>query len=158
MTDDTAPLQNATGAWIEGWCATSANALLSLWDNTDEKAIYRAAERVEPFIGGNAVTHYVQSVCTMFKPIQHRVEDPTYRRLSEDIGSVFYTLNWMFTDKNGPMGGTCRVTALWRKVDEDWRIFHYAEAPLAPLLELQAFYEEVAADGLDAIPSRGLQE
>lgn len=158
MTVDTPPLQDATTAWVESWCANNADAILSLWDGTDAQAIYRPAERVEPLIGSSAVAQYVQSVCTMFKPIQHRAVNPVYRRLSENVGSVFYTLNWMFTNKSGPMGGTCRVTALWRKVDEDWRMFHYAEAPLAPLLDLQSFYEDVAEEGLNAIPKRSLHK
>lgn len=158
MTEDATSLQNATKTWIKSWCAHNADALLSLWDGADQQAIYRPAERVDPLIGSNAVAQYVRSACTMFKPIQHRAVNPVYRQLSENIGSVFYTLNWMFTDKSGPIGGTCRVTALWRRVDENWRIFHYAEAPLAPLLELQGFYEEIAQDGLEAIPIRGVQE
>jgi hypothetical protein len=39
-----------------------------------------------------------------------------------------------------------------------WRVFHYAEAPLAPLLELQAFYEAIAADGLDNMPTRSFHQ
>lgn len=154
MTGNTTRIEHATQAWIRGWCARDHKTLLALWDIADDQAVYRPAERVEPLIGNEPVTTYVSAICTTFNPVQHRAIEPVYRRLSDKTGLAFYTLNWMFSDQRGPIGGTCRVTALWRQTGDAWRLFHYAEAPLAPLLELQEFYEDVAAEGLDAIPTR----
>lgn len=151
---ETEPFELATTAWTQGWCARDHEALLALWHRDDTEAVYLPAERTDPLTGNREISEYLQTACTSFKLIRHEAVDPIFRRLSSDVGSVFYTLNWMFADRKGPIGGTCRVTALWRQTDEAWHLFHYAEAPLAPLLELQEFYEAVAADGLDKIPPR----
>ena len=154
MSDDTAPIDAAVTAWVTAWSDLDSDSILSLWDDDDDLATYLPAESVDPLVGSGDVRDYVNSVCTHFDQVRHRSESPVYRRLSEDIGLAFYTLAWMFTDNRGPIGGTCRVTAVWRRHGEAWRLFHYAEAPLAPLLELQTFYESVASEGLDAIPAR----
>jgi len=154
VSDSSAAIENATHQWVEGWCTRNSQALISLWNRDDQEAIYRPAERVDPLIGCEAVSEYVQNVCETFSLVRHRIERPVYRRLSSDVGMAFYSLDWAFSDNRGPIGGSCRVTALWRLTDTDWRLFHYAEAPLAPLLELQEFYERIASEGLGAIPKR----
>lgn len=154
MSSEAIELQAVTQKWVESWSTRDARALLTLWDLDDDRAIYQPSERVEQFVGSNAVSRYIQNRCGAFRDIRYQPETPLYRQLTENIGSVFYTLKWMVMDESGPLGGTCRTTSLWRRTDQGWKIFHYAEAPVAPLLELQAFYEEVAADGLEAIPTR----
>ncbi|MBT4739893.1 MAG: SnoaL-like domain-containing protein [Rhodospirillaceae bacterium] len=154
MSANTGPIETAVTAWVTAWSELDSKKLLNLWDNTDDQATYLPAERVDPLIGNSSVSGYVNSLCTHFDQVRHRAEDAVYRRLSEDTGLAFYTLAWMFSDARGPIGGTCRVTAVWRQHGNLWRLFHYAEAPLAPLLELKNFYESVASEGLDAIPVR----
>jgi ketosteroid isomerase-like protein len=154
VSGDTSPVEAAVTAWTGAWSERKSARVLNLWDDVDDQATYLPAERIEPLIGISAVTDYVKTVCYLFGDIRHRPESPIYRRLSEDTGMAFYSLAWMFSDNRGPIGGTCRVTALWRRRNDEWRLFHYAEAPLAPLLELRDFYEAVAAEGLDAIRPR----
>ncbi|NKB44580.1 MAG: hypothetical protein GKS03_09920 [Alphaproteobacteria bacterium] len=154
MSDDTRSIEAAVAGWAAAWSDPNLKNILNFWDRSDDQATYRPAERTDPLIGFEAVSEYVNTVCTLFDQVRHRIEDPVYRRLSEDTGMAFYTLAWMFADNRGPIGGTCRVTAVWRQHENRWRLFHYAEAPLAPLLELQTFYQEVASEGLDAIPIR----
>lgn len=154
MTADTALIRDATERWSEGWRSRESDKLLSLWDHTDAQAIYLSANHINPLVTSASISAYIQNTCANFEIIRHQPIDPIYRRLSESTASVFYVLNWLFQDHHGAIGGSCRVTTLWRMTDEAWRMFHYAEAPLAPLLELQTFYEEIAADGLDAIPLR----
>lgn len=154
-------LELAVEAWTAAWSNRDTKTILSLWDEQDPQSSYLPAERHAPLIGGIAVTAYVETTCTRFSTIQHRAEGVLTRRLSASIGLAFYELSWVFTDDrgpfSGPLGGTCRVTAVWRNRENQWHLFHYAEAPLAPLLELQGYYESVAADGLDAIPLRGMR-
>lgn len=154
MTQDTGPISDALSMWEGAWSAQDPSAILSLWDHADGAATYLPAERMTPLVGATAVADYVNSACRLFDQIQHRIESPVFRRLSADTGLAFYALAWMFKDHKGPIGGTCRVTSVWRRTKDVWRLIHYAEAPLAPLLELQAFYESVAAQGLDSIPAR----
>ncbi|MEQ8508130.1 MAG: nuclear transport factor 2 family protein [Rhodospirillaceae bacterium] len=156
MTHQTETPELALNAWIKAWTNRDTETILSLWDEQDAQSSYLPAERHAPLIGSVAVMEYVETTCEHFSTVLHRAEGILTRSLSPAIGLSFYELNWMLADDRGPMGGTCRVTAIWRNRENQWRLFHYAEAPLAPLLELQAYYESVAADGLDAIPQRGI--
>ncbi len=157
MNSEAATIESALDAWTAAWSNRDTKTIVSLWDQQDAQSSYLPAERHDPLIGGIAVTAYVRTTCTLFSTVQHWAEGILTRRLSPSIGLSFYQLNWMCADDRGPIGGTCRVTAIWRNREDLWHLFYYAEAPLAPLLELQAYYESVAADGLDAIPQRGMQ-
>ena len=101
-------------------------------------------------MGVGSVEKYIDALCGMFGEVRHRPGKVIVKRLSEDIGLAFYVLDWAVADARGPIGGQCRVTAVWKKQDERWTLTHYAEAPLAPLVELKEFYQHVAAEGLPA--------
>jgi hypothetical protein len=127
---------------------------LALWDKADQQSWYLPADSVDAHIG-TAIIGVIQRRCIRLRAAVYEPQNIQVRSLSPDVGSAFFELNWMRSyDGKAPMGGRVRVTMVMRLVDEVWRVFHYAEAPLAPLLELQAFYERVAAQGLDAIPRR----
>jgi ketosteroid isomerase-like protein len=154
VTKGSGPIEALLSKWSWAWSNRDPQAILSLWDNSDVEATYLPAERHDPLIGLTAVSDYVNSMCAVHDQVQHRIKSPICRLLSNKTGLAFYSLDWMVRDKRGPIGGTYRVTAVWHKSNGRWRLFHYAEAPLAPLLELQSFYESVAAEGLKAIPAR----
>jgi ketosteroid isomerase-like protein len=154
VTQGSESIEALLSEWAQAWSNRDADTILNLWDGDDVEATYLPAERHDPLIGLTAVSDYVNLVCTGFDQVQHRVETPICKLLSDKTGLAFYTLTWMARDQRGPIGGTCRVTAVCHKNKGHWRLFHYAEAPLAPLLELQSFYESVAAQGLDAMPTR----
>lgn len=154
MSQGSGPIEALLSEWAQAWSNRDSSTILRLWDGGDADATYLPAERHEPLIGLTAISDYVKSVCTGFDQVQHRIENPIYKLLSDNTGLAFYSLAWMFRDKRGPIGGTCRVTSVCRKTEGHWQVFHYAEAPLAPLLELQCFYESVATKGLNAMPTR----
>ncbi|MDX2142651.1 MAG: nuclear transport factor 2 family protein [Rhodospirillaceae bacterium] len=152
---DTAPLEATLAAWAAAWRSASPTQVLALWDKADRAAWYLPADSIDPYIGA-AVVGYVQRRCVAARTIGYRVRDAHLRRLHPDLGLAFFTLDWSQTtpDHPVPVGGSLRVTLLMRRTPEGWRVFHYAEAPLAPLLELQAFYEKVAAEGFAGMPRR----
>ena len=154
MTEGLAPVDRAVETWTSAWSARDIETVLSLWDAEDDAASYLPAERSAPLIGIDAVRAYADSLVGLFEKVRHRPEQILTRQISPSAGLAFYTLSWMVTDKRGPIGGTCRVTSVWRNRDGLWRCCHYAEAPLAPLLELQGYYETIAEDGLGAISRR----
>ena len=52
-----------------------------------------------------------------------------------------------------PVGGDLRVTAVFRKTPAGWRLFHYVEAPLAPIIYVRRLYQgQVDADFLATAP------
>ena len=145
----------AVTAFCAAWSARDPAALLALWDRDDAAAIYLPAGNAAPLVGAPAIEGYIRAGCGMARVLM-RAEAVHARQLAADLGLAYFPLAWAMQDKPArkAIGGRVRATMLLRRSGGAWRIFHYAEAPLAPLLTLQAFYEAVAADGLEAIPIR----
>jgi len=159
MTAETAPLADLLAAWAAAWRARVAGRIIALWDKADAESFYLPAGSVEAY-RGTAVVGLVQRRCLTAAEIGYRPHGLHLRRLAPELGLAFFQLDWAERAQDPAqgritrVGGRVRVSMLMRPKDDAWRIFHYAEAPLAPLLELQAYYEAVAADGLDKIPAR----
>ncbi len=150
-------LTDFISAWSAAWESCSAAQILALWDKADQHSWYLPADSVDPHVG-TAIVGVIQRRCVGLRASSYKPDNIQARLLSTDVASVFFELNWMRTyDGKTPRGGRVRVTMILRVIEGAWRVFHYAEAPLAPLLELQAFYERVAAQGLDAIPRRAYE-
>ena len=159
MTDSSADVQAVISAWASAWQERSATRLIALWDRTDPDGWFLPAGSVEPYIGP-AIIGYLQRKCIGATTLGYQPGALHIRLIANDLALCFFALDWS-QDSQDPatgtpqtLGGQVRVTVILRRRDAAWRLFHYAEAPLAPLLELQAFYESVAADGLEAIPTR----
>jgi hypothetical protein len=150
---DAAPLGDLVAAWAAAWESRVAARIIALWDKADAESYYLPAGSVEAY-QGPAVVGLVQRRCLAAAEIGYRPRGLHIRLLNPDLGLAFFQLDWSERGQAGRLGGRVRVSMLMRRKSEGWRMFHYAEAPLAPLLELQAFYEAVAADGLDRIPPR----
>jgi ketosteroid isomerase-like protein len=152
---DTAPLETAVAAWAAAWRNASAGQVAALWDRADSSAWFLTSDGVEPFVGA-AVIGAIQRRCVSSHRIDYDVSGLHLRRLGGDLGLAFFEARWRErgNERAVPLGRRVRVTLLLRRRPEGWRVFHYAEAPLAPLLELQAFYEQVAAEGFAAMPNR----
>jgi hypothetical protein len=142
-------------AWAAAWESCAPAQILGLWDKSDKQSWYLPADSVGAHVGG-AVVGMIQRRCLGLRGMSYRPQQIVPRRLSVDVGAAFFVFDWTRTSDAQPntMGGRLRATVVMRKTPEGWRVFHYAEAPLAPLLELQGFYERVAAAGLEAIPQR----
>lgn len=160
---ETAPVADVVAAWATAWQERTPARLIALWDKTDDQSWFLPAGSVEPYLG-HAVVGFIQRRCLRAAAIGYKVGALHTRRLAPDLGLAFFALDWSERptdhpiDGPGLMGGRVRVTMMMRAYADVWRVFHYAEAPLAPLLELQAFYEAVAAEGLGAIPSRAFNQ
>lgn len=157
--DDTAPLVDVVATWANAWEQRNPARIISLWDVSDAESWYLPADSVEPSLGP-AVVGLIQRRCLAHAEISYRVGKPHYRRITPDLGLAFFELAWsarpvgQHHDQTHPIGGHVRVTMMMRHTEKSWKIFHHAEAPLAPLLELQAYYEAVATEGLDNILQR----
>ncbi len=156
--NETSPLEGVVAAWAKAWQDRKPAHLIALWDKSDAESWYLSASSVEPFLG-NAVVGFIQRRCLNASTIGYQPSDLHLRRLAPDLGLAFFQLAWSEQTNRGldrslPIGGHVRVTMMMRQHAGVWSVFHYAEAPLAPLLELQAFYEAVAAEGLDRMPTR----
>lgn len=156
---DNASISATVMAWAGAWQQQIPTAIFAHWDLADPHSWYLLANSIEPVIG-QAVVGAIQRRCREAKSIIYQPNAIHARTLSPDLGLAFFELQWSEQilqrahDKVEHRGGNVRVTMLMRRIDGTWKIFHYAEAPLAPLLELQAFYEAIAADGFEKMPGR----
>ena len=147
MTKETS-IEFAVQSWGNAWSNRNKKEVLALWDGEDPDTFYLPAECEHPLVSMVAIEKYVAAICTQFRTIRHRPEAVITKQLSDDIGLAFYVLKWVLADSGGPFGGQYRVTALWRRRQDQWKLTAYAEAPLAPLVELKEYYQHVAAEGL----------
>ncbi len=151
-----AKLAVAVDDFAAAWSRRDAAGVLALWDLEDGAATYLPAGSVQPMIGATAIRRYVTDACETSAQIVMRPSALHLRAINPDLGLAFFKLAWVIREATAhkPFGGNVRVTMMMRRVPDGWRIFHYAEAPLAPIIILRQFYENVAADGLSAIPPR----
>ena len=94
------------------------------------------------------------STITQFETIRMRPQTVHSRHLNDDLGAVFAVIDWALRKNESTplMGGSIRISAVLRRANERWRLCHYAEAPVAPLVELRRFYQKIAADGHQVSP------
>ncbi len=147
-----APIAAACNAFWQAWSARDDAALVNLWDLDDAAATYVPADAPDRILGGRAIADYLRQRVQDFQDIRMRPAILKPRRLKADLGAAFAVLDWAHRRRAGelPVGGTIRVAAVLRQSEETWRFCHYAEAPVAPLVELRQFYQRIAADGHEA--------
>ncbi|MBM3512101.1 MAG: nuclear transport factor 2 family protein [Alphaproteobacteria bacterium] len=148
MSRNEAPAQDLLIALTEAWRRRDIEALTALFEDSPETTYLDAGE-VDPWIGPPAIRRGLEARGTA---LDFRIDAPRPRSLAPDVASVFAVVE----KRTGtpPMTERMRVTLVARRAAQGWKIVHYAEAPRAPLLELESYYEAIAADGLEAIPPR----
>lgn len=137
------------------WVSRDAAAISALFDGDDAETTYLDASGVDPWIGVDAIFKGAARRCESTAEIHFSIHAPTPRALAQDAASVFAIVDIGLKPPGGRMGAShVRVTLVAKRRGATWKIVHYAEAPKAPLLELESYYQALAADGLNAIPPR----
>ena len=150
---ETDELRATVEAFCSAWSARDQAALTRLWDDDDPACSYLPARSEQRLIGAAAVQAFIARTLSTFAVIRMRPRSLHVRRLGEALGAAFAEVDWALKGAAAgpPLGGTIRVSAVLRRHGGRWRLAHYAEAPLAPLVELRRFYQKVAADGHEAL-------
>lgn len=153
MTAEIKPIQHAAEAFWEAWSQRNTGELIKLWDSQDEVSSYLPAEHEHRLVGSDPIKKYLTDTVQRFETIRMRSRLVHPRRLNQDLGSIFAIVDWALreTATAQPIGGTIRVSAVLRQRKQRWHICHYAEAPLAPIVELRQFYQKIAVDGHEAL-------
>jgi len=151
MTND--PAHALLAALYAAWEARDVARVAGLFDRDDADVTYLDAGEIDPWISYAAIERGVARRCAAHKGFKFKINAPRSRSLADDIASVFAVVD-RGEITTALEAERVRVTLVARKRGSEWKICHYAEAPKAPLVELQAFYEAVAIDGLEAIPPR----
>lgn len=144
-------VESALRAFWSAWAARDTEELLGLWDSDDPSCSYLPAGSDERLWGADAVQTYFNATVTRTRLVRARPRSVYPRLLNPELGSAFAELDWARRSDSSAraVGGTLRVAAVLRYRDygTGWRLCHYAEAPLAPIIELRRFYQQIASDG-----------
>ena len=154
MTNEAA--RDLLGALLDAWAARDPACVAGLFDGDDAAAGYLDAGEIDPWIGVAAIERAAVRKCSKHARFAFKIHAPQTRHLADDLASVFALVDRAEAEKDGdPLEAQrVRITLVARRRGADWKICHYAEAPKAPLIELEAYYQGIAADGLEAAPPR----
>ena len=149
MSDSKITLDRALPAFCEAWSTHEADAVLALWDMTDSQCSWLSARGESRLFGPAAVTELVTAALRTHARIRLRPRAVHARVIGDGLGAFFAEVDWAFwtTVDGRPEGGTFRVSGVLREGGPGFRLCHYAESPLAPIVELRQFYQQVAAEG-----------
>jgi uncharacterized protein (TIGR02246 family) len=149
MAGDIKPINNIAESFWQAWSDRDAERLAGLWDMSDDGCSYLPAQSPARLVGPAAVRNWFSAAMAEFATIRMRPKVVHPRRLNSDLGALFAEIDWLLCRNEAamPMGGSIRISAVVRGTDDGWRLCHYAEAPLAPIVELRRFYQKIAADG-----------
>ena len=148
MTDATTPVAAVLEAFWRAWSDRSVDGLTGLWDCEDPSCSYLAASLPKRLVGTEAIVGWFGSVVTRYSAVSMRPKTVYPRRLNANLGVAFAEVDWSLgLESQRAVGGSIRISAVARESGQGWRLCHYAEAPLAPIVELRGFYQKVAVDG-----------
>jgi len=149
MTEDVAPIKHTAESFWQAWSECDVKQLVSLWDMSDGSCSYLPAESSARLVGPAAISDWFAATTAEFATIRMRPKVVHPRRLNSHLGALFAEIDWLLCRSKAatPIGGSIRISAVMRSTQDGWRLCHYAEAPLAPIVELRHFYQKIAADG-----------
>lgn len=139
--------------YVARWNAYDVPAMRAMWDEAEASPIY-VAEEAEPMIGWPAIHAYWGIDRSRSERLLTH-DRLIVRRAAEDVAIAFYHMRWnVFIPGNRlypkPFGGAVRVSAMLRRRDDGWKLFHYVEAPLAALIQLRQASEAMVDPALHA--------
>jgi ketosteroid isomerase-like protein len=146
---DIGVLEALSERFVTGMLGADEGVRRSLWDEADPEVLHVPEESPVPLRGWDALERYWGYTTGTLKEIRSTARDRVVVKLSADIASVTYAMTWRATFVGGAydgmhVAGDNRVTSLWRRRGDSWKIFHILEAPLSPLrhirLEAQAAF------------------
>lgn len=139
-------IQTVLDRYVAHWNAYEIDAMMALWDRDEPDPIY-VAEELDPLRGWDAIEAYWRGADP--KTTEHlvTVRDLTVREIAPGVAHAFWQMGWnvyFSTEKlySKPIGGEVRTTALLRRQGDDWKFFHWIEAPLASLVQFQRAHEQ----------------
>lgn len=154
------PEQRQLIADIEAFLATYAEhynrqdyeALLAMWDRDDAYPMYMAEEIDPPMYGWATINKYFNPIPgqQVLDGIRNSYSDVRAHYLADDLALVTYVLKFdIKVKRQKPMSSWDRVMAVFRRVDGNWKLTAYAEAPMAPLTMVRKMLEDAVPEDFD---------
>lgn len=128
----------------------------AVWDTADPHPTY-LAEEIDDFLHDwPAIESYWKASQAAMSKLSSRHWNLRARLLTDELATATWHIHWnaQVIGQDKPVGGDVRVTGVFRRRPDGWRLFHYVEAPMAPILYVRKLYQgQVDADFL-AKPGR----
>ena len=124
-----------------------------MWDRNFSSPVYMAEEVDPPMHGWQRIQAYFNPKpgFTVLDGIRNEYSDVRASYLSDDLAIATYRLRFDIKVKRQPaMSSWDRVMAVLRKIDGEWKLLAYAEAPMAPLTMIRKMLQQAVPDDFDA--------
>ena len=124
------------------WKRHDFGGLRALWDADEPRPIY-VAEEAPALTSWQEIDSYMAGTQGLLSRVGHRTHGAIVKELAPDLALAYYDMHWNAeVAKGGLFGGEqiagdVRVTVLFRKKRQGWRVFHYVEAPLAAMIQMK---------------------
>ena len=163
------PEQRQLIADIEAFLATYAEhynrqdykALLDMWDGDDANPMYMAEEINPPMYGWKTISKYFNPIPgqQVLDGIRNEYSDVRAHYLADDLALATYLLRFdLKVKRQKAMSSWDRVMAVFRRIDGEWKLTAYAEAPMAPLTMVRKMLESAVPEDFDDILEKEKKE
>lgn len=115
----------------------------SCWDTDDPRPTY-LAEEIDDFLHDwPAIDAYWKASQAAMSKLSSRHWALRARIVTDELATATWRIHWnaQVIGQAKPVGGDVRVTGMFRRKRDGWRLFHYVEAPLAPIIYVRKLYE-----------------
>lgn len=136
-------IETALGELEQAWRTLDFERIRSLWD-VSRAPLYQAEEALEPCTSWAQLDAYWARTRSGIAHMGLRIERPIrFHAVDDELVTALYDMHWDALVKGDarPMGGDNRVFNTFRRTPAGWRMTHYVEAPLAPILYVRRLYE-----------------
>ncbi len=140
-----AEIQAFLNTYAQAYNRMDYDAVLAMWDRQFDGAIYMAEEVDPPMHGWDRINKYFNPVpgVQILDGIYNEYSKVRASYLTEDLAIATYHLRFdIKVKRQAAMSSWDRVMAVLRKVDGDWKLLAYAEAPMAPLTMVRRMLED----------------
>ncbi len=138
--------------YAEAYNIQDFETLLGMWDGNFAEPIYMAEEVDPPLHGWDRINKYFNPVpgVQILDGIRNEYTEVRASYLSDDIAVATYRLDFdIKVVRQEAMSSWDRILAVFRKVDGDWKLVAYAEAPMAPLTMVRRMLHKAVPDDFD---------
>lgn len=150
------PLRSALEAVVADYYAAYSRldfaAARAHWD-AEEPSPLCLPEEAEGFLRDwPALERYWADTRRTLTRLAVRHRELQARSLAPDLASADWSIHWdaAIVGRDAAVGGDVRVVATFRRRPDGWKLIHYVEAPLAPIIYVRRLYERSATPGFGA--------
>lgn len=154
MDDPRASLDALLADYYAKFGAFDFAALRGHWDVEDPEPIYLAEEIGAFLYDWPAIERYWADTRRVLERLAARHWDLRVRLLAPGLAIGTWRMHWdcEVRGQPKPVGGEVRVTATFRRKPAGWKLVHYVEAPLAPIVYVRTLYEGQVTPGFAGTP------